>query len=405
MGESTEHILVINCGSSSIKLRLIEIYQEKTVVSGLIEKIATPKCRQYFNWSGGTLEEFHHLNDHRDGLIWSLEFVERLGIISISDELSCVCHRIVHGGERFTDPVVITDDILNELRTLERLAPLHNPHNLTGIEIAKKLFPDNTHIAVFDTAFYRSLSPSAYRYAIPEWIYRDLGVRRYGFHGISHQYMAARAAELCGKEITNSRLITLHLGNGCSISAVKNGQCVETSMGMTPLEGLIMGTRCGDLDPSVPILLMRETGMTLAEAENLLNTESGLKGICGENDMRAIHRLVEADDNNAQLAVEMFVGRIKKYIGSYLAILNGADAIVFSGGIGENDKIIRQAVCTSLDYFGIDLDPELNCVDSQNNRIISTRHSKISLLVVPTEEEIQIAKLSMRMLQGSDINK
>jgi acetate kinase len=210
--------------------------------------------------------------------------------------------------------------------------------------------------------------------------------------------MVVQAAELCGKSIKDSRFITLHLGNGCSISAVGNGQCVDTSMGMTPLEGLIMGTRCGDIDPSVPLLLMHEAGMTLADTENLLNTESGLKGICGENDMRTIHRLIETGDKNAKLAVEMFVIRIKKYIGSYLAILDGADAIIFSGGIGENDKIIRQAICESLDFFGIDLDLELNSIDTHKARIISTISSKISLLVIPTDEETQIAKQSLRML-------
>jgi acetate kinase len=396
------HALVINCGSSSIKLRLIDSHEETTLVSGLIERIGSSKCRQNIKWTGGIVEESLQFNNHQDGLTWSLQLMDRLGIIQNPDELSCICHRIVHGGERFDHPVVITDEILRELPTLNKLAPLHNPHSLIGIRIAKNKFPNTTQVAVFDTAFFRSLTPVAYRYAIPEWIYRDFGVRRYGFHGISHQHMAVKAADLCGKSIEESRFITLHLGNGCSISAIKNGHPVDTSMGMTPLEGLIMGTRCGDLDPSVPLLLMHETGMTAAEAENLLNSESGLKGICGENDMRAIHRLVEADDNNAKLALEMFINRIIKYIGSYLAILNGADAIIFSGGIGENDKIIRHAICSSLDYFGIDLDLELNSADTCEDRIISTEDSKIPLLVIPTDEEMAIATHSLSVLQGSD---
>ncbi|MBV2096344.1 MAG: acetate kinase, partial [Candidatus Thiodiazotropha sp. (ex Codakia orbicularis)] len=229
----------------------------------------------------------------------------------------------------------------------------------------------------------------------------DLGVRRYGFHGISHQYMMLQASELTGKSLSEGRFITLHLGNGCSISAIKNGQCVDTSMGMTPLEGLIMGTRCGDLDPTIPLILMHETGISLAEAENLLNTESGLKGICGENDMRAIHRLAETGSSNAKLALEMFVNRIKKYIGSYLAILNGADAIIFSGGIGEHDEIARELICGSLDYLGIELDPAGNSNDTHAPRVISTEGSRVSLLVVPTDEEMQIAKQALGMLEGS----
>ncbi|PVV10246.1 MAG: hypothetical protein B6D77_08655 [gamma proteobacterium symbiont of Ctena orbiculata] len=393
--------MTVNCGSSSIKLRLVDIADEISIATGLIEGIGSSECRQIFNWPDGLTKETHLFDNHQDGLNWSLNYLQEAGILDDLKDQFCICHRIVHGGESFSNPVVVSDDILNELRALNRLAPLHNPQNLTGIKIARTIFPNATHIAVFDTAFYRSLPAVAYRYAIPEWIYRDLGIRRYGFHGISHQYMTAQAAELTGKSINDSRFITLHLGNGCSISAIRNGQCVDTSMGMTPLEGLIMGTRCGDLDPTIPLTLMYETGMSLAAAENLMNTESGLKGICGENDMRLIHRLSEAGDNNAKLAVEMFVNRIKKYVGSYLAVLNGADAIVFSGGIGENDKIIRDAICNSLDYFGIDLDPALNASDSLTPRRISMESSKISLLVVPTDEEMQIAKLSSRALQDT----
>ncbi|MEW8662956.1 MAG: acetate kinase [Candidatus Thiodiazotropha sp.] len=399
--KSKEYALIINCGSSSIKLRLIDISREISVATGLIERIGSSECRQYVKWPGGFAEESHQFDNHQDSLTWSLNYLQAADILHDPNDLFCVCHRIVHGGERFSAPVIVTDDVLNELRALNRLAPLHNPQNLTGIKIARNIFPDAAHVAVFDTAFYRDLPPAAYRYAIPEWIYRDLGVRRYGFHGISHQYMMLQASELTGKSLSEGRFITLHLGNGCSISAIKNGQCVDTSMGMTPLEGLIMGTRCGDLDPTIPLILMHETGISLAEAENLLNTESGLKGICGENDMRAIHRLAETGSSNAKLALEMFVNRIKKYIGSYLAILNGADAIIFSGGIGEHDEIARELICGSLDYLGIELDPAGNSNDTHAPRVISTEGSRVSLLVVPTDEEMQIAKQALGMLEGS----
>ncbi|PVV06971.1 MAG: hypothetical protein B6D72_19205 [gamma proteobacterium symbiont of Ctena orbiculata] len=401
--KSKEYALIINCGSSSIKLRLIDINEEISVATGLIERIGSSACRQYVEWTGGFTEENHQFNNHQDSLTWSLNHLQAADVIHDPSNLILVCHRIVHGGERFSNPVIVTDDILNELRTLNRLAPLHNPQNVVGMKIARNIFPNATHVAVFDTAFYRRLPPAAYRYAIPEWIYRDLGVRRYGFHGISHQYMMLQASELTGKSLSEGRFITLHLGNGCSISAIRNGQCVDTSMGMTPLEGLIMGTRCGDLDPTIPLILMHETGMSLAEAENLLNTESGLKGICGENDMRAIHRLSEIGDSNAKLALEMFVTRIKKYIGSYIAILNGADAIVFSGGIGEYDKITRELICNSLDYLGINLDPASNSIDTHTARVISAGGSKILLLVVPTDEEMQIAKQSLGMLERTGI--
>lgn len=352
-------VFVVNCGSSSLKFRLIDTAAGTALDAGLIERVT----------------------DHGDALATALEQVG-------GERIDCVAHRVVHGGERFTAPVVVDDAILAELRDLSVLAPLHNPVNVLGIELARRALPDLPHVAVFDTAFHTTLPPRAYTYAVPrEWA-REHGVRRYGFHGTSNAYVSRAAAALLGREPAETNLIVLHLGNGASATAIAGGRSVDTSMGLTPLEGLVMGTRSGDVDPALVLHLRRTAGLGVEEIEDLLNTGSGLLGLAGAGDMREVHRRIASGDADAALALEVYCYRIRKYVGAYLAVLNRVDAIVFTAGVGEHDATVRAQALAGLERLGIAVDAERNAAGAD---VISPPAAEVAVLVVPTDEELEIA--------------
>ena len=306
-----------------------------------------------------------------------------------------VGHRVVHGGDRFSEPVVIDDQVERTIEELVPLAPLHNPANLEGIRTARRVFPDVPHVAVFDTAFHATLPPHAYAYALDRDIAKTYGIRRYGFHGTSHAYVSREAARLIGRPVEDCRVIVLHLGNGASAAAVRNGRSVETSMGLTPLEGLVMGTRTGDIDAGVVFHLRRQAGLSVGELDDLFNRKSGMLGLASANDMREVHRLADAGDDDAALALEVYCHRLRKYVGAYFAVLGGADAVAFTAGVGENDARVRAAALAGLDALGISVDPARNESSSRAARIISPDGSPVAVLVVPTNEELEIARQAL----------
>jgi len=354
-------VAVINCGSSSIKYEVFGLPGFIMIATGLIEKIGSSesRLRQRRRKADGTFDEHVYskrLADHRDGFDFMAQVNLEDRIIQDGSELFGIGHRVVHGGEVFREPALINDEVVSAIRRLIPLAPLHNPSNLLGIEIARTRFPGIPQVAVFDTAFHQTLPPHAFHYATPYDWYTEHHVRRYGFHGTSHHYVAKEAARILGKAPERANLITLHLGNGASATAIRNGVSVDTSMGLTPLEGLVMGTRSGDIDPALHFFIMRDTGMSTDELEKSLNSEGGLKGICGLNDMREIIDGAGRGSDRAKLAIEMFCYRIKKYIAAYVAVLGSVDAIVFTGGIGENASVIRERACEGLEHLGIAID-------------------------------------------------
>ena len=390
-------ILVFNTGSSSIKFQLFTMETETVLASGLVERIGEATGIFTYDRHGPSGDEKTVLEiaspDHALGMreIITILTDPRQGVIRETSEISAVGHRVVHGGEEFKSPALIDAKALEAIRKNCIFAPLHKPSNLIGSEVARALFPGVPHVAVFDTAFHQTIPPHAYHYALPQDLYRELGIRRYGFHGTSHQYVSKVAASMLGKPPEAVNLITLHLGNGASMTAVRKGQSVDTSMGMTPLEGLVMGTRSGDIDPALPAYLMERKKMTMREVDSLLNKQSGLKGICGRNDMRDILGQRDAGNSLAALAVEMYVYRIKKYIGAYWAALGKVDALVFTAGIGENSCEIRRLCCEGLEDLGIEIDPEANNKKTHNAREIQAPKSRVKVLVVPTNEELEIA--------------
>ena len=310
-------------------------------------------------------------------------------------------HRVVHGGARFVEPTLIDDRVVEDISNLALLAPLHTRANLAGIQAARTLLPDIPQVAVFDTAFHRTLPPRAYEYAIPREIAQAYGIRRYGFHGTSHQYVAKRAAAMLGQPLGSLDLITMHLGNGASAAAIHRGESIDTSMGMTPLEGLVMGTRCGDVDPAIPMLLGEIAERAREDVNRLLNSESGMLGLCGASDMREVHRGADAGDEDAELALEVYCYRAKKYVGAYYAALGRLDAIVFTGGVGENDPEVRERICDGLDRLGIDIDASANNVTASLERFVSPAGSEVAVLVVPTDEEREIARAALACAQGA----
>ena len=320
------------------------------------------------------------------------------GAVPHKDEISAVGHRVVHGGEAFRSPTVIDEAVLEAVRDNIRLAPLHNPPNLTGIEVARGLFPDAPQVAVFDTAFHQTLPRHAFQYAIPFELYEQEGIRRYGFHGTSHAYVAEQGAAFLGRPLEEMCLITAHLGNGASMAAIRNGASIDTTMGMTPLAGLVMGTRCGDVDPAVPFFLADELNMSLRQIDDLLNKQSGLKGICGSNDMREVIERYEAGDDRARTALEIYTYRIRKFIGAYFAAMGDLDAVIFTAGIGENSPEVRARCCGGLHRMGIEIDPERNRRKGRGEREISTDGSRVKILVIPTDEELRIAQETMNVL-------
>jgi len=395
-------VLAINAGSSSLKIRLYAMAQEHLMFEGHAERIGEDDSRcvyRVYDTGGAVSEQIQSIatTDHASALQLLFAALNKRHAGSTMPVLSAIGHRVVHGGETFQEPTLIDDDVIDSLRALIPLAPLHNPANLATIETARRLYPRVMQVAVFDTAFFHTLPSYACRYAVPEALYREQHVRRYGFHGTSHQQAARQAADYLQQPLTSLRLITLHLGNGASAAAIRDGRCIDTSMGMTPLEGLIMGTRCGDLDPSVPLYLARTMGMSTDDIEDLLNHDSGMKGLCGATDMRDIHRLADRGDQQARLAIDMYCYRIAKYVGAYYIALGGVDALVFTGGVGENDARIRRAVCAQLSPLGIRVDEQANQAVSATPCDISKASSNAGVLIVTANEELEIARQALAM--------
>jgi acetate kinase len=392
------HVLVINSGSSSIKYQLVEVDAGEAIASGLVERIGESDSTLTHRGGGREVTRQERFADHEAGLRAVLDAFEESGPSLTDADLVAVGHRVVHGGEQFANPVVVTDDVEAAIEALIPLAPLHNPPNLEGIRVARKIFPELPHVAVFDTAFHQTLPAYAFTYAIPRSWASDHGVRRYGFHGTSHAYVSREAARLLGKEPSAVNVIVLHLGNGASASAVSGGQSIDTSMGLTPLEGLVMGTRSGDVDPALVMHLHRTANLSLTDVDTALNRDSGLKGLSGENDMREVHRLADNGNEAASVALDVYCYRIKKYVGAYYAALGHLDAIAFTAGVGENDPYVRITALAGLAELGILVDPALNDERSRQARIISPDESRVAVLVVPTNEELEIAKQAVDLL-------
>jgi len=393
-------ILVVNCGSSSIKYKLFDADSLKGVSSGLLERIGSRPAFLRHETSGASAKREVDVSNHRQGLELILRVLleaEPKAIGSL-EEIVAVGHRVVHGGDSFFESILVDEKVLEALRKWSHLAPLHNPPNIAGIEAARSLLPRVPQVAVFDTAFHQTMPGTAYLYAIPFELYEKLGIRRYGFHGTSHKYVAQKAAEIIGEPIEKLRIITCHLGNGCSITAVKNGRSIDTSMGFTPLEGLVMGTRSGDIDPSIVFYLIGE-GFSPREVEDMLNKKSGLLGVSGvSNDIRDVEREAEAGSKRARLALEIFAYRAKKYIGAYAAALGGFDVLVFTGGIGENDPLMRRMICENMGFLGLEIDEEANRSTVGKTGVISGEQSRVRVLVIPTDEELAIAEETRKRL-------
>ena len=395
-------ILVLNCGSSSIKYKLFEMDTQSVLAQGGIEKIGLPGSFLKLTLPNGekvVLEK--DIQEHTAGVEFILQTLtgEEYGAIKSLDELDAVGHRMVHGGEKFSQSVLLNDEELAAFEACNDLAPLHNPANLKGVNAISALLPEIPQVGVFDTAFHQTMPDYAYMYAVPYELYEKYGVRRYGFHGTSHRYVSQRVCEFLGVKPEGTKIITCHIGNGASISAVVDGKCVDTSMGLTPLEGLMMGTRSGDIDGGAETYIMEKEGLTPAGVSDLLNKKSGVAGISGvSSDMREICAAVDAGHPRATLALNMYEYRIRKYIGSYAAAMGGVDVILFTGGVGENQDNTREAVCRGLEFMGVELDVEKNKGLRGQEAIISTPASKVKVVVIPTDEELMIATDTMNLL-------
>jgi acetate kinase len=391
-------VLVLNSGSSSIKYELVDPQSGARLASGVVERIGEDGASIEHSYDGTTTERHEPIATHRAALRSLLALFDELGPRLSEANIVAVGHRVVMGGEQFAGAVLIDADVVATIERLAPLAPLHNPANLAGIEVARELLPDIAHVAVFDTAFFRDLPPAAATYALDRHVAAQHSIRRYGFHGTSHQYVSRTAAEVLGRDLSELRQIVLHLGNGASASAIMHGAPVETSMGLTPLEGLVMGTRTGDIDAAVVIHLARHAGMTVDAIDDLLNRQSGMKGLTGHNDMREVHRLVAAGDVDARCGLDVFVHRLRKYIGAYAAVMGGLDALSFTAGIGENDAVVRAETATGLGFLGIEIDPLRNAVRSDAPRLISPDGASVAVLVIPTDEEMAIARETMAVV-------
>ncbi|MFT4300771.1 MAG: acetate kinase [Desulfovibrio sp.] len=399
-------ILVINAGSSSCKYQLLEMDTHAVLCSGLAERIGQDEGRLTHKIAPDTDKEEKvirtaHFPTHVQAmeLVISLLTDAEKGVIKDKSEIAGIGHRVLHGGEAVSDPVLVDERVKEIVRECSVLGPLHNPANLMGIEVAEKLFPGVPNVGVFDTEFGMGMPKEAFMYALPYELYEDLRIRRYGFHGTSHKYIAGATAKYLGKPLNELRSITMHLGNGSSMSCVKNGKCFDTSMGLTPLEGLIMGTRCGSIDPAIVPFVMDKKGLTPEQVDTLMNKKSGLLGLCGYTDMRDVHAEVEKGNDRAALALKMLTRSIKKTLGSYYFLLDGnVDALVFTAGIGENDDIVRAEVCAGLEHMGIKIDAKENSTRKPGARTISTPDSTVPVLIIPTNEELQIAMATVEVL-------
>ncbi|WP_179319913.1 acetate/propionate family kinase [Winogradskyella helgolandensis] len=392
------NILVINSGSSSIKFQLIEMPSETLVCSGLVERIGENDAILNYKTQQVDIKQVESIKDHNQGLkkIEDLLLDPEKGVIKNADEIVIIGHRVVHGGNSFSNTTLITEAVKQDIKNYSSLAPLHNPNNLEGIIVAEQLFPNAKQVAVFDTAFFQSLPEKVKKYAIPNALYNEHEIQVYGFHGTSHKYVTEKALDYL--QLKTSKIITIHLGNGCSMTAVVNGKSVDHSLGFTPSNGLIMGTRAGDIDHAVIFYLVNNLGYTLEEVSTLLNKQSGMLGLTGYADLRDIEREAENGNEECKLALAINTSRIKKFIGAYTAAMNGLDAIVFTAGIGENSDVIRQLVCEDMDFFGIELDASKNEVRSKILREINTETSRTKILIIPTNEELEIAKQSYQLL-------
>lgn len=394
-------ILVINCGSSSLKYQLFDMTNETTLGKGLVERIGIPGSRIIQKIEGK--EDFiveAEMPTHKEAMehVFNALTHKEHGMIESIDEISGVGHRVVHGGEKITDSIIVNDAVKETIKEYVKFAPLHNPANLMGIDACEEIVPGKPNVAVFDTAFHQTMPKSNYMYAIPYEYYEKYGIRKYGFHGTSHKYITNRVAELLGKDKEDVNFVSLHLGNGSSLAVVSKGKCVDTSMGLTPLEGLVMGTRSGDVDPTVVTFIMENEGLTCQEVNEILNKVSGALGVSGiSSDFRDLEDAANNGNERAQLALDMFISRVRKYMGGYLSELDGCDAITFTGGIGENSIEMREQICKELQHIGIELDLEKNKVRGKES-VISSDNSKVKVLVVPTNEELMIAKDTLALL-------
>ncbi|NDV66269.1 acetate kinase [Bacteroides sp. 224] len=398
-------ILVLNCGSSSIKYKLFDMDSKEVMAQGGVERIGLPGAFLKFTQSNGEKQVLmRDMPEHTVGIEFILETLtsEKYGCISTLDEITAVGHRVVHGAEKFSTSVLITDEVINQMVECSDLAPLHNPANLKGIYTISKLLPQVPQVGVFDTAFHQTMPKHAYMYAVPYSLYTRYGIRRYGFHGTSHRYVSQRVCEFLGVNPEGQRIITCHIGNGGSITAIKDGKSVDTSMGLTPVEGLMMGTRSGDVDAGMLTFLMEKEGLDAKGLSDLLNKKSGVLGIFGESsDMRELEDAVaKGEDKRALLADDMYCYRIKKYVGAYAAALGGVDIIVFTGGVGENQDTLRRNVCRGMEFLGVELDEEFNSTVRSKEVVVSKPSSKVKVVVIPTDEEFMIASDTMAILSN-----
>ena len=391
-------VLVVNCGSSSIKYQLVDADTEQVLAKGLVERIGETASVLRHTGPEGDLQRSEPLADHEDGLRAVLSAFDDAGPPLDEAGLTAVGHRVVHGGDRFSEPAVVDDAVVAAIRDLVPLAPLHNPANLEGIEVARRVFPDIPQVAVFDTAFHQTLPPEAYTYAIDREVARQYGIRRYGFHGTSHAHVSREAARRLGRDPGELCLVTLHLGNGASATAVRHGRSIDTSMGLTPLEGLVMGTRSGDIDPAVTFHLRRVAGMTYDEIDVLLNKRSGMLGLAGANDLREVWDRADAGDPDAAVALDVYAYRNRKYVGAYALALGALDAVVFTAGVGENDERMRAKVLAGLEGLGIEVDLVRNADPGSHGGWVSTKDSRVAVLVVPTNEELEIARAALSLV-------
>ncbi|WJJ96645.1 acetate/propionate family kinase [Algibacter luteus] len=392
-------VLVLNSGSSSLKFQLFSMPEEKILCSGIIERIGLEDAIFKYKTDKDSIEVVKSIPNHKVGLeLVSKQLLDKdTGIIKSTDDINIVGHRVVHGGKHFSDTTEITIEVKDKIKALSALAPLHNPANLEGIEVAETIFTNAKQVAVFDTAFHQSIPEYAYKYAIPNEFLEKHNIRVYGFHGTSHKYISEKAVEYLGK--THSKIITIHLGNGCSMTAVKDGKSIDHTLGFSPINGLIMGTRSGEIDQSIIFHLAKKFNYSLDEINDILQKKSGMLGLTGYSDLRDILAEAKKGNRDCELALQMNAYRIKKYIGSYAAVLNGLDAIVFTAGIGENSPDIRERVCEDLDYLGIVLDKEKNNIRPDKLTEINTDTSKVKILVIPTNEELEIAKQSVDLFE------
>ena len=397
------NVLVINCGSSSLKFQLINAETEKVLAKGLFERIGIDG-RLTYQPAGGEKEKSDlAMPTHTEAIQFVIDALtnEKTGVVKSLDEIGAVGHRLVHGGEKFASSVVITDEVKKAVEECNDLAPLHNPANLIGVAACEKLMPGTPMVAVFDTAFHQTMPEKAYMYGLPYEYYEKYKVRRYGFHGTSHSFVSKRAAEVMGKSYDEVKTIVCHLGNGSSVSAVLNGKCVDTSMGLTPLEGLVMGTRSGDIDPAIMEFIAKKENLDIEGVMEVLNKKSGVFGISGglSSDFRDLTDAMNAGDKKAKIAMDVFSYRVAKYIGSYAAAMNGVDDIVFTAGIGENDDYVREEVCKYLGYLGVDFDSEANAGLRGKEAELTKEGSKVKVFVIPTNEELAIARETLALVK------